>query len=106
MTTEQIKQKIEEQIQKIQPVLTAHGGGAEIMQISSEGVVIGLKGHCAGCALAPVTFGIVLKKYISEALPGLEQVTFVDKNMVEKLVAEKLAHAEANQAERKQKRHV
>ena len=78
MSEEQIVLKLKEQIARIEPIMTAHGGGVEIMEASEDNVVLGLKGHCAGCPLAPVTFGLVLKKYISEALPELKNITYIN----------------------------
>ena len=88
MTEQEIILKLQEQILRIEPIMTAHGGGVEILQASEEEVVLGLKGHCAGCPLAPVTFGLVLKKYISEALPEIKNVTYINYDVYKKALAE------------------
>jgi Fe-S cluster biogenesis protein NfuA len=88
MTQQEIITKLEEQIQKIQPIMTSHGGGVEILEASEEEVILGLKGHCAGCPLAPVTFGLVLKKHITEALPELKKVSYVNVDQLNKALAE------------------
>lgn len=70
--------RVNEQIQKIMPVVKAHGGGVQILKATPDEVVIGLKGHCAGCPMAPITFGKILDKYIREALPGLKKINYVE----------------------------
>lgn len=73
-----VVEQANKQIEKIQPVVTAHKGGVEIVEATSEKLVIGLKGHCAGCALAPITFGKVLDKYLREALPQLKEISYIE----------------------------
>jgi Fe-S cluster biogenesis protein NfuA len=63
---------INRQIDKIREIVDAHGGGVEIIEATQEQAVIKLKGHCAGCPLAPLTFGKVLNSNIKAELPNLK----------------------------------
>ncbi len=76
----EIAEIVEKQIDLIRPVVIAHGGGAEILKANSEEVVIGIKGHCAGCPIAPITFGKILDKYIRRALPDIKKVSYEEIN--------------------------
>ncbi len=67
-----------EQIKRIEPIVKAHGGGVEVLSATPEKLVIALKGHCAGCAMAPITYGMVLNKYIKEALPKIQEIKYVE----------------------------
>jgi len=64
------------QIAKVADVIKAHGGGVEILAAAEDRLVLRLQGHCAGCALAPLTFGVVLNKYIKEALPQIKEIKY------------------------------
>lgn len=69
---------INSQIDKIRPIVHAHKGGVEIVKASNEEIIIGLKGHCAGCAMAPITFGKVLDKHLRNALPEIKSIKYVE----------------------------
>ncbi len=66
------------QISRIADIVKAHGGGVEIIKATADELVIALKGHCAGCPMAPLTFGVVLNKYLKEALPNLKKIQYVE----------------------------
>ncbi|TSC66288.1 MAG: hypothetical protein G01um101477_146 [Candidatus Doudnabacteria bacterium Gr01-1014_77] len=69
---------VSEQIAKIDPVVKAHQGGVEILKATKDEVVLALKGHCAGCPMAPITYGKVLNRYIQEACPNLKSIKYVE----------------------------
>lgn len=73
-----LTETINAQIDKIRPIVHAHKGGVEIVKASEDEIVIGLKGHCAGCAMAPITFGKVLDKYLRDALPEVKSIKYVE----------------------------
>jgi|GEM_PF-1921925 len=64
------------QIAKIASIAKTHGGGVSIVEASEERVTLHLEGHCAGCALSPITYGMVLNKNIKEALPKIKQIKY------------------------------
>jgi Fe-S cluster biogenesis protein NfuA len=67
---------VHQQIARIADIVKAHGGGVSIVKASQEELILKLSGHCAGCVLAPMTYGIVLNKYIKEALPNLKEIKY------------------------------
>lgn len=67
-----------EQIKRILPVVKAHGGGVEVVRATSNQVVISISGHCAGCPMAPITYGKILTKYIQEALPQIKEIKYIE----------------------------
>ncbi len=67
-----------EQIAKIMPIVKAHGGGVEVLKATDDRLVLGLKGHCAGCPIAPMTYGVVLNKFLREAIPSLKDIKYID----------------------------
>ena len=76
MNSEDIKKIVESQIARISDIVKAHGGGVSIVEASEEQLVLHLEGHCAGCPLAPMTYGVVLNKYLKDALPKLKQIKY------------------------------
>ncbi len=78
MMDEKTLAAVSEQIAKIDPVVKAHQGGVEIVSVSEDEVVLALKGHCAGCPMAPLTYGKILNKYIQEACPKLKSIKYVE----------------------------
>ena len=68
--------KIQGIIDNFKPVFTAHGGGAEIVAIEPEAVILRILGHCNNCALAPLTFGLGIEKLIKEQVPSIKEVRY------------------------------
>jgi Fe-S cluster biogenesis protein NfuA len=68
--------KIEQIIeQKIRPILNAHQGDLELVEISSDGFVkVRLTGACATCPGAQHTLSDVVKAELREACPDIKGV--------------------------------
>jgi Fe-S cluster biogenesis protein NfuA len=62
----------------MQPVFDRHKGGAELVEIGEAYVLFKLLGHCKGCAMAPLTFGMMLESLIKEKLPHITEVRYTD----------------------------
>lgn len=73
-----IRETIESIFKEFQPVFNAHKGGAELVAIEPNAVVLRLIGHCDGCALAPLTFGLGIEKLIREKLPQITEVRYTN----------------------------
>ncbi len=78
ITNEETAAKAREQIAKIEPTVKAHGGGVDILKATDEELVLALSGHCAGCPIAPMTYGVVLNKFLKEAMPYLKSIKYVE----------------------------
>jgi Fe-S cluster biogenesis protein NfuA len=80
MTQLEVQNTINDIIKSFQPVFTAHGGGAEVAGVDADlaGVTLRILGHCNGCALAPLTFGLGIEKLIREKIPTIKEVRYTD----------------------------
>jgi Fe-S cluster biogenesis protein NfuA len=78
MNIDKQKKIIWEILLTMQPVFDKHKGGAELLEIGNSYVLFGLLGHCKGCAMAPLTFGLMLDKLIKERLPHIKEVRYTD----------------------------
>ena len=67
---------VEKEIDRIRDIITAHHGGVEIVEATPERLLLRLAGHCANCDLAPMTYGLVLERYIREAVPTIKEVRY------------------------------
>ncbi len=72
-----------EQIEKIlaeevRPVLSMHGGGVELMEVTPEGTVkVRLTGGCCGCPSAQMTVIGVVENAIKSKIPQVKKVEAV-----------------------------
>lgn len=67
---------IESILKEMEPTFKAHKGGAEIAHFNGETLVLRLKGHCSDCAMAPLTFGLILEKMIQSKLPQIKTIKY------------------------------
>jgi len=73
---EKIRKEVEAVLAEVRPSLEEHGGGAELVAIEGNKVVLELKGACHGCALSSFTFGVMVDDMIKERLPEIEEVEY------------------------------
>jgi len=78
MTNQEIKKQVDEILIDFKPVFERHSGGAELVDIKEDGLVFKLLGHCQGCAMAPITFGLMLEQIIKEKLPQIKKISYTD----------------------------
>lgn len=69
---------IQEIFVQFEPVFKAHKGGAELVAVDAETVILRLKGHCNDCALAPLTFGLGIERLIREKIPTIKEVKYTN----------------------------
>ena len=73
-----IKEKVEELIAKIRPMLQADGGDVELIEVTEEGVVkVKLKGACSGCPMAEMTLKMGIERYLKKEIPEVKEVQAV-----------------------------
>jgi Fe-S cluster biogenesis protein NfuA len=78
ITNQAVADQARIQLQRIMPVVNAHKGGVTLLKATDDELVFALSGHCAGCPIAPITYGVVLNKYLSEALPQIKSIKYVE----------------------------
>jgi len=73
-----IKEKVEQLIAKIRPMLQADGGDVELIEVTEEGVVkVKLKGACSGCPMAEMTLKMGIERYLKKEIPEVKEVQAV-----------------------------
>jgi len=78
MSESEIKKEINSILLEFEPVFTRHGGGAELVAIEQDNLVFKLIGHCKGCAMAPITFGLMLEQTIKQKLPQIKTIRYTE----------------------------
>jgi len=64
--------------EEVSPMLSMHGGGAELVDVSDDGTVkVRLSGACAGCPAAQMTLTQVVETAIKEKIPEVKKVIAV-----------------------------
>lgn len=78
MSEQQVKKEIKNILKQFAAVFDRHGGGAELVAIEPDTLVFKLIGHCNGCAMAPITFGLMLEQMIKEKLPHIKTIRYTE----------------------------
>ena len=60
--------------EEINPILSSHGGRAELVGVEGGTVSIRLAGGCLGCAMAAATLRDGVARILRGRLPGIEEV--------------------------------
>ena len=73
-----MKEKVEQALAKVRPVLQADGGDVELVDVSAEGVVkVRLKGACGGCPMSQLTLKMGIERQLKKEVPGVTSVESV-----------------------------
>ena len=72
-----MKEKIEEALNKIRPMLQADGGDVELVDVDDGVVKVRLKGACAGCPMSQMTIKNGVEKLLKEQIPEVASVESV-----------------------------
>jgi len=75
-TTKQIIAAVETVLKEFEPMFTEHGGGAELVEVEQDSVILRLIGNCEGCSMAGVHFGIEMEEKIKKSLPQIKEITY------------------------------
>ena len=73
-----MKEKVQESINKIRPMLQADGGDVELVDIEDGVVKVRLKGACAGCPMSQVTLKNGIEKFLKQEIPEVVSVERAD----------------------------
>ena len=60
--------------EKINPMLSMHGGSATLVEVKDDKAYIEFSGGCQGCAGARMTLGRYLSNYIKHVVPSIIEV--------------------------------
>ena len=70
-----MKERVQEVIDKIRPMLKADGGDVELVEVSKDGVVkVRLQGACAGCPMSQMTLKNGIERLLKKEIPEVKSV--------------------------------
>ena len=70
-----MKEKVQQAIEKIRPMLQADGGDVELVDVDQNGVVkVRLKGACAGCPMSQMTLRNGIERVLKKEIPEVKAV--------------------------------
>jgi len=73
-----MKEKVEQALAKVRPVLQADGGDVELVDVSADGVVkVRLKGACGGCPMSQLTLKMGIERILKKEVPEVVSVEAV-----------------------------
>lgn len=72
-----MREKIEQALSQIRPMLQADGGDVELVGVDDGVVKVRLRGACAGCPGAQMTLQLGVEKKLKEAVPEIKKVVAV-----------------------------
>ena len=74
----ELKERVENALNKIRPALLGDGGDVEFVGISDDNVVsVRLQGACRGCPFAEMTLKFSIEKKIKEEVPEIKSIKAV-----------------------------
>ncbi|MEA3438456.1 MAG: NifU family protein [Thermodesulfobacteriota bacterium] len=73
-----MKEKVEEALDKIRPMLQADGGDVELVDIEDGVVKVRLQGACAGCPMSQMTLKNGIEKILKKEIPEVKSVESAD----------------------------
>jgi Fe-S cluster biogenesis protein NfuA len=72
-----LKQLVEQALEKIRPFLQRDGGDIELVEVSDGVVKVRLTGACKGCPMSQMTLKKGVEKVLLREVPGLKEVQAV-----------------------------
>jgi Fe-S cluster biogenesis protein NfuA len=72
-----MRERVEEVLDKIRPVLVRDGGNVELVNVNDGIVEVKLTGACAGCAMSTMTLKMGIEKFLKQEIPEVKEVVAV-----------------------------
>jgi Fe-S cluster biogenesis protein NfuA len=69
-----MKEKVQEAINKIRPMLQRDGGDVELVDVKDGIVTVRLRGACAGCPMSQMTLKNGIEKFLKKEIPEIVAV--------------------------------
>lgn len=69
-----MKEKVQNSINKIRPMLKADGGDVELVDVKDGVVKVRLKGACAGCPMSQMTLKNGIERFLKQEIPEITSV--------------------------------
>lgn len=74
---QELKEKVQNALNKIRPMLEADGGNIELIDVVGKVVKVKLTGACGCCPMSQMTLKMGVQSVIKEAVPEIEKVEAV-----------------------------
>lgn len=73
-----MKEKIEQALDKIRPMLEADGGNVELVEVTPDGVVkLKLTGTCGCCPMSQMTLKNGIERILKQEVPEVKEVVAI-----------------------------
>ncbi len=73
-----MKDKVEEAIKQVRPMLQRDGGDIELVSVEQDGTVkVRLKGACGSCPMSTMTLKMGVEKFLKQQVPTVKEVVQV-----------------------------
>jgi Fe-S cluster biogenesis protein NfuA len=75
-----MRERVEEVMKEIRPMLQADGGDVELVEVTDDGVVkVRLTGACGGCPMSQMTLSGGIERMLKESIPEVQRVESVPR---------------------------
>ncbi len=78
MSTEELKNNVENALQEIRPYLEADGGNISLIEVTNNTVSVKLEGACLGCSVNQMTLKNGVEATIKRHAPQIQNVIEVN----------------------------
>ena len=76
-----MREAVEKVLDEIRPSLQDHGGDAELVDVTDDGIVkLKLKGACAGCPMSQMTIKMGIERILKSKIPKVKEVVAVKEH--------------------------
>ena len=72
-----MKEKVQQALEKVRPMLQADGGDVELVDVQDGIVTVRLQGACGGCPMSQMTLKNGIEKILKEQIPEVVSVESV-----------------------------
>lgn len=72
-----MREKVEEVLNKIRPMLVRDGGNVELVGVNDGTVEVRLTGACAGCPMSTMTLKMGIEQILKREVPEVKEVVAV-----------------------------
>jgi Fe-S cluster biogenesis protein NfuA len=70
-----MKEKVEQALSKIRPMLQADGGDVQLVEVTLDGIVkVKLTGACGSCPMSQMTLKNGIEKLLKKEIPEIKEV--------------------------------
>jgi Fe-S cluster biogenesis protein NfuA len=69
-----MKEKVQEVIDKLRPLLQRDGGDIELVDVTDGVVKVKLKGACGSCPMSQMTLKMGVENTLKKEIPGIKEV--------------------------------